>query len=209
MLTPRGSVTTVAALAIAMCCSACMPPMANLQSARTLGPDESRIAGYAGTIKEERESGSVTTAKAMGFLIGVGGDWSELQFRMDRLQPPDTESSTTFLSLATKFRLVDDVLALHFPVGFYWGSVNSLQLQPGAIATLPVSRYLQVNTAARVTVPLQTELDSWVVTNLGLGLSTNVERWAIMPEMGYAMNISRGSGNPLYTFGVGVTFYSD
>lgn len=86
----------------------CVPPMANMQSARTLESGESRIAGYASTIKEKQPDGSADVAKAMGVLIGGGGDHSELQLRFDRFQDPDGDGSNTFLSLGPKISAVDD-----------------------------------------------------------------------------------------------------
>lgn len=81
--------------------------------------------------------------------------------------------------------VVDGILTLGLPMTWYIG-LPAGQVAPGAVLTIPVSRHLEINGAARIST-LVTSYGSLPqpVFNVGLGISEDLSRWALRPEVGF------------------------
>lgn len=85
-----------------------------------------------------------------------------------------------------RLAIVNGYVAMDVP--FYWTVATPLaQIAPGVVVTLPVARGLEVNAGARAVVSLLVDEGSAVtpVYTVGLGLSGDLRRWAIRPEVGF------------------------
>ncbi len=215
---PLNDLLHVLAVAIALasvvtCATGCfVPPTANMQSARTMDPEQFRLTPYWSPVEERYEGDSERIASDYGALLGTGvGPNTELQLRYDRIDLADDGDGYNFTSFGPKIGAVEDVLAFTIPVGLYWGGgiefFETIQVHPGAVLTAPVNQYLEINTAGKLIFPLNADLYKWGVVNLGLSLSTDVSRWAILPEVGFAWNLSESDASSIFTYGIAIAFY--
>jgi hypothetical protein len=186
--------------------------MANMQSARTVERGEYRIAAYATGAEQSYHGRREPVANEYGGLFGFhAGARSELQIRFHRIQFTEDDDGYNFTSIGPKIGAVEDILAVALPIGFYWGAdidaLQTFQVHPGLQLTAPLNKYLEVNTAGKFILPLNTDMQKWGVVNIGLGLSSDTSRWALLPEVGFAWNLSESDAASLFSYGVALAFY--
>lgn len=209
---------TILLPSFALCCltvlaSGCfIPPMANMQSARTVEESQVRITPFYSAV-EEKDGGSEKVADEFGLLFGVGlGGKSEFQFRYDRFVFPEDDDGYNFTSLGIKVGAVKDILAFTIPLGFYWGSdvsiVDTFEFDPGVIATLPLGKSVELSGAGRLILPIDPDLVQRVILNGSVCLSTDVSRWALVPEVGYTVAIDDSKMDPLFSYGIGLVYFT-
>ena len=195
----------------------CLPTSANLQSARTIDKGQNRITPYVFQIDEaepDGRDGREHLATAYGVLLGWGtGDNSELQFRFEHQKFDGEDDGVNFYSLGPKFSNGGEWFAFILPIGVYAATVvptfSTIQLQPGIILTAPFGRYAELTGASKVIVPLESPEFSWGVVNLGMSLSSDVTRWAVMPEVAYTQNLGLPGEIPILTYGVALAIFTD
>ena len=102
-----------------------------------------------------------------------------------------------------------DWVAINVPVGFAFGEdlevSDTWHIHPTLLLTLPISKYIEFNPSAKVLIPFQSEQETLVAFNLGIGVSTNLERWAIRPEIGFLYN--PGESGRFLHFSLGFTYF--
>jgi hypothetical protein len=195
------------------------PPMANMQSARTVVGSQVRIAPYYSAIDQDIDDAASgesegRDADEFGMLLGIGaGDGTEFQLRYDRFeQAQDGDGGYNFTSLGLKMAAVKNVLAFTVPLGFYWGddisTLETLEIDPSVIATLPLGDRFEATGAVRAIVPVNPDLVQRIVVNLGFSLSTDVSRWAIMPEVGYSVDVDDSDSDPFISYGLALVFFT-
>jgi len=208
----------VALALFATCLNGCLvPPMANVQSARCMDKKQKRIVPYATTVAQTPGvaidvSARDHVANDFGVLLGFGaGRDSEFQIRFDRIHYTNSRSGYNYTSMGPKFGVVEDVFSILVPVGMYWEGAafafESLQFEPGAILTLPVNTHLEINTAGKLILPLNVGAPTWYIANLGVSISTDVDRWALLPEIGVAWANDENADGLLMTYGLAIAFY--
>jgi len=189
----------------------CVPPMANMQSARVAEKGETRFTPYAAAIKNSEEAGSEKTAN-YGALVGFGaGSRTEIQLRYDRFNFPDSDG-INYLSIGPKMGNDSGTFAFLLPFGVYWGrfpldGLATIQMEPGFVGTVPISRHLEVIAATKV-IFSGTAGPTWVVANFGLGFSSDVDRWALIPEVGIAHGL-RGMDVTMVSVGIAVETFTN
>ena len=114
---------------------------------------------------------------------------SEDDARLIRYLFGDLDADVHHASFGVKFGLLDGVLAAHLPVEvafvevpFAVGAGSAITTRPTLIATVPISKALEVNTSFNVILP--TALAS---VNFGLGIG-NLGTWSVRPEVGVMLN---------------------
>jgi len=195
----------------------CVPAAANLQSARTIDKGQNRITPYAFEVdraEDDNYNGQRKLANIYGFLLGWGtGDDSEFQLRFEHQHYPGEDDGVNFLSLGPKFSNARDNFAFVLPIGFYSATVipawDTVQIHPGFMGTAALGRYMELTGATKAIVPLQSPSFTWAAFSLGMSLSNDVHRWALMPEVVYMTNVGANDATPLVTYGVAVAFFSE
>ena len=187
-----------------------LPPAANLQDARMVGKGNVRVTGFWSGLNDTGEDGE-KVADEYGAMLGFGSsDRTEIQVRFERIAFADGDDGYQFLSIGPKFGLVEDRLALLVPGGVYVGEdigwVETIQFQPALMGSLPVSRNFEFNTAARFILPLDPDLFTWFNVGFGVGLSSDLDRWAILPEVSYSICLDEGEVDPIFSYGVALVF---
>jgi hypothetical protein len=186
-----------------------MPPAASLQNAHMVGDEQVRVAGSWYGLKDTGEGGEKLTNTFAG-LLGVGlNDRTELQFRFDHFDFSDSDVNYEFVSVGAKVGLIEDRLALVLPLGMYardgieWSSV---QIHPGAVGTLQAGQYVEVNASGKILFPFDQDNLIWFNLGVGVGFSTDLDRWAILPEIGYSVCLDEGEVDPVFSYGFSFVF---
>lgn len=193
----------------------CFSPInSTYESARTLEKGQFEFQGsfskyYGNNFQDTVEN----LNDNLGFGVGYGiSDKFDLKFRYEyfdtktRVQFFDQEynfESYNYLELGGKFQLQEDKMALLIPIGVYYyeyepGLTGSLvNMEPRFIITLSGNNNFETNIIPKATILYGGDGAAVIPgINLGFGISSNLDRWAIRPEFGYN----------ILTFTVGVGF---
>jgi hypothetical protein len=187
----------------------CIPPAANLQDARMVGKENVRLAGSWSGLKDTGEGGEKFANDYAG-LLGIGtSDRTEIQFRVDHFDFVDDEEGLGFVSIGPKFGLSENRLALVVPLGVYghngieWGTV---QIHPGLLGSLPVGRFFELNGAASLFFPFDQDYYTWFNLGIGVGLSTDLDSWAVLPQISYSVCLDESDVDPVFSYGFALVY---
>jgi hypothetical protein len=185
---PPGVIVTLLAGLAAVC--GCAAPFADLQGARLAGKGRVEVTGSFSSVSfsESGDSGELQREYTAQMAVGAGEklDW---RFRYTRIGPPGdgSEGSINVFGAGPKFGLNKDRVAVALPVGFAVGEGidvgDTFQIHPTVFFTLPASDNFELNLAGKVLLSVKGG-SAGVAANLGLGISSNLERWALRPEFG-------------------------
>jgi len=204
-----------ALLALCICVgmwSGCfVPPTAIMQSARVPEKGEMRITPYYSSVKESGAGGSEDLVDQFGFLFGISAGNTEWQLRYERTQFSGENDGYNFTSIGPKIAWFDNRFAFMIPAGLYWAEGvggDTFQIQPGFIGTVPIDRYVELSAAARYILAPSTDVDDWAILNFNAGLSSDVTRWAVIPEIGISWDVSTPDLDPLVNFSIALAVYT-
>ena len=187
----------------------CSPVLSDLQSARHLeeGQIEVTPAGsWQGWSKERDQDQQYHVGVQAGLgvskklearlryeLINYSVDFSDTD---DPFFSPESETLNIHsLAMGMKYSLIEDRLSVYLPVGFGFGSdagdvSQTLQAQPTLLFTHRFADFVEVTPSVKYLWLFDN--DDFYGFNLGAGLSTDLDKWAIRPEFGYFNNSSVG-----------------
>ncbi len=178
------------ALAISPLLAGCAAPFADLQGARLAGRGNVEVTGsfsslsYAGSGQTEAIQREYTAQLATG-----AGDNTDWRFRYTRIGPPGGSEGGGINVFGTgpKFALSRDRFAVALPVGFASGEGidvgDTFQVHPTVFFTYAAASGLDVNLSGKLLLSVRGG-EPGFAANLGLGISTDIERWAVRPEVG-------------------------
>jgi hypothetical protein len=192
----------------------CAAPFSDFQSARTLGPGEVEATPSYSHVRFRDDGESEKVQDEFGFQFAAGlSERAELRAKYFAVRVSDDDDSQTVsvLAVGPKFSLVEDRVALYTPIGFGFGSgietSETFQLQPTLLFTLPVSENFELNPSAKAQIWLnEDDADNLLSFNLGAGISNDLSRWALRPEVGLLVN--PGEDGSFLHFGLGLSFLS-
>lgn len=205
--TPTGRAAAVLSLIFPF--SACT--FSDLQSARLVGPGRFEITpGYSSVgISEDGEADKLQNNVGVQVATGIAPR-VDARMRYERVTFPDSDSGEGFsiLGAGPKFGLVEDHVAVYAPVAFAFGgdldSGETWQFQPTVLLTHPFSDHAEFTASLRGVIWLSDdELDDLIGANLGLGLSSDLNRWVVRPEAGFLKN--PGEEGTLWQWSLGFT----
>jgi len=108
--------------------------------------------------------------------------------------------------------IIKDRLAYYLPVSFAFGDEfqgeesETWVFHPTLLFIFSFGNNFEITPSAKVLIPLNYEdADPLIAFNLGTGLSTNLNRWVLRPEIGYLFN--PGKEGFLSQFSIGLTLY--
>ena len=100
----------------------------------------------------------------------------------------EDRASFIVFGLGPKVSLVPDHFSLYLPAGFADGegidASETFQTHPTMLFTATPARQIELNGSGKALIPISGDGDASFAFNVGLGLSPNVNRWAIRPEFG-------------------------
>ena len=172
------------------------PVFSDLQNAKLLGPGKIEVTPSFSTVSYSSEGESGHLQNHFGIQGGVG-IFSLMDFRLRyEYINVDTNGGDPFhaniLGFGPKFKLIKDVMAFYVPVGFAFSedieTADTWQVHPTLLTTLRLNKYIEFNPSAKILIPFKSEQSTLVAFNLGIGLSADLDRWAVRPEIGFLLN---------------------
>lgn len=204
---------TVAVLAVILSFPACT--FSDLQSARLAGPGRLEVTPGYSSVSISGAGDTERIVNQFGVRVATGlSPRVDLRVRYDRIDLVDDGEDEGFgiVGFGSKFGLVEDRLALYAPLGFIFGrdvdSGESWQFQPTVLLTEPISDHTEITISGRWVAWLNEDApDDLFGANLGLGLSSDLDRWVIRPEVGFLKE--SGAEGTLWQLSLGFSFLSE
>ena len=200
----------VAVLCLMVLHSTCT--FSDLQSARLVGPGRLEITpGYSSaSVSAEGESGKLQNQFGVRVATGLTSK-VDLRLGYEYVDFTDADEVFSVFGAGLKLGLVEDRVALFTPVGLAFGgdieSGETWQFQPTVLFSYPFHDHAEVTASGRGVIWLSDdEADNLIGANLGLGLSSDLDRWVVRPEAGFLKN--PGEEGTLWQWSVGFTIFS-
>jgi hypothetical protein len=203
-------------------CGSVSPVINQYEKAGTLKKGNFELMGNITGYSAAGGGGSESLNNNLGFRVGYGiSDKVNFKFRYEQLKPAnnfeyENSNSVNYFSFIPKFALIPDQLALLVPFSHY--SAKAEKNERGELIEEAYSfssitpQLIYTFTNAKNTMDLSPGLRADVLfagdgggvllgATLGAGFSTNLNRWAIRPEVGA---LSIGAGAFFVSYGVGL-----
>lgn len=192
----------------------CFTPInSTFESAKLLDKGEIEMQGnysiYYGDYGNFLGDDYVNLNNNFGLGVGYGiTDRFNMKLRYERINTKysieifDEEiniNGLNYIELSNKFSLKKDEIAASMPLSIYLYEGESVfSLDPRFFFTFGKNENFEFNLIPKAHIFVGDEIVFLPGINFGLGLSSNLNKWAIRPEFGF-------DGN--FTFGVGVNYY--
>lgn len=208
--TPR--LRFLAAALPALLAAGCVPYVADQQSARMLPARGIELNGSYSTVsfRNEGESEHVQDQFGARFAYGLS-DRTELRFTYERIELDDDfeADGLNLFGAGVKLGLVPERLALYVPVGMMTGedleSGDTWTVAPTLLGTWRASPQFELNPSVKAIYPFAAEdPEVFLGFHLGAGISTDLDRWAVRPEVGAVIN--PGDDGTVLGFTLGFSF---
>jgi len=195
----------------------CAPTFSTLQSAKLVDKGKFEVTPSFSMVYFSDEDSMVHCQNHYGFQVAYGlQDKLDFHLRYEFINVPPIEElygesfNVNVLGFGPKIGIVKDRIAFCVPIGFAFGGdiggiSETWQFHPTLIATLPVGNNFEFNPSSKLLVPLSGNSDILIAFNLGAGISTNLDKWAIRPEAGFLLN--PGEEGHFTHVSIGVTVY--
>jgi hypothetical protein len=179
----------------------CAPVFSTLQSAKMVGKGNFEVAPHFTTTSSTSDGETDHVQNHYGFQLGYGiSDRFDVSARYEYI----TMANANIFGIGPKASLVKDRIAAYLPVGFAFGGdiggIQEFEVQPTVLFTLPVGQYIEINPSVKSIIGD----DFYMAFNLGLGLSSDFNKYAIRPE--YGMLFNPGEKGHLGQFSIGLSF---
>ena len=206
------------ALVIFVFLARCAPPFSAMQSARLAGKGKFEVTPFFSTVSFSAEGETEHVQNEFGLQGAYGlGDRIDVQLRYEfisvEVEDPyagDLSASANVIGLGPKIGIYRDIFAFCLPIGFAFGGdiddvSETWQIHPTLVITLPIGKSFELSPSSKVLIPLSGDGDVLLAFNLGSGISANLRKWAIRPEIGFLIN--PGEEGHFTHFSVGITIY--
>ena len=194
----------------------CAPPFSEMQSAKLVDEGEFEITGHYSAVSwhNEREGATDDGGKAqdnMGVQLAYGVA-ERINFRA-RYEALIVEKNVDFTAHAfgfgPKFSLTEDAIAFYVPFGFATGgpisTEDTWQLHPTVILTTTHGNVFEFNASVKYILTFAEDTDDLMAFNIGLGFSSDLEKFVFRPEGG--MLINPGEDGYYWHWSVGLSIY--
>ncbi|MBK8969617.1 MAG: hypothetical protein IPM36_23740 [Lewinellaceae bacterium] len=185
--------------------SACVVPInSSFESARMLGKGNAEAMGHYSHYLVNAEGESEAVNNNFGLRLGYGiSDRFDLKMRYIRLLPKEEGASgVNYLDLAPKVAIVPGIFAGTMPIGLYFAEDETQWVfSPKLLYTYPANNMFEATLAAKADIFPDDDGEVYLGFNLGFGMSQNLDRWAIRPELGFMVN--PGESGTIWSFGIG------
>ena len=115
------------------------------------------------------------------------------------------KANITHLSFGIKYQLLKNKSAIYIPISFTKIDNDSeiiKQIEPTYIHTFSF-KYLEINPSIKALIPLDSNTKDYLLAyNLGFGISSNLSKWVIRPEVGILTSPLEEGGIPHMSIGL-------
>lgn len=190
------------------------PVGTHYDSAKSLKKNQLEASGSFTHYEVADEESNLVSNYNFGFRVGYGiSDQFDVKIRYEILTPIDNEAGdflnpVHFGSIEPKLSFANNKLAFKLPLNIYSNdfSTNSnpvFSISPAFMGTADLKKNIAESTLSLSYQHFFSEdLISLVGLNLGFGFSSNLEKWAIRPELGVLF------GSHVF-FGIGFNYNFD
>ena len=203
---------------VALLVQGCAPVFSEIQSAKLVGKGAIEVTASISTVSfaEGVDSDHVQSHLGLQAAYGLGNN-VDFRIRYERVFESFENFSANpvhVIGFGPKIGITSGSFhaALYLPVGNVYDTEmrefapDFWQFHPTLLLTIPVSEKFEVNPSAKVLIYLQQEdADKLLAINLGAGISTDLTKWAIRPEVGILIN--PGEEGIFTQFSLGYTLY--
>jgi len=183
-------------------CVSMAPINSSYESAKTLNKGQIELTGnyssYSLRTEDEYEKkGTEKVNKNYGFRIGYGiTPRLDLKFRYERLVPAlqedkDQLDGANYFALTPRYGFLKDHITGALDIGLYTYYLKEDKqsdaiffFTPRLAFTYPSGKYFDLTLNAKVDVLPSESLTYWGL-NLGCGISSDLNKWALRPEIGF------------------------
>ena len=205
-----------AVLSLIVLLSACST-ISDLQSARLVGPGELEVTSNYSSASLAYDGESDSIDNHLGVQVATGLMHKvDLRLRYGYLSFPNSDDGSSFLAFGPKFGVIEDRVAIYAPMGFAFGNdievADTWEFHPTILLSHRfsdnfLSDYAEVTVSGRAVLGLNDDSDQALFgSNLGLGLSSDLDRYVIRPEVGFLKD--PGEEGTVWQWSVGFTIYS-
>ena len=117
------------------------------------------------------------------------------------------KANITHLSFGIKYQLLKNKSAIYIPISFTKIDNDSeiiKQIEPTYIHTFSLKN-LEINPSIKALIPLDSKIKDYLLAyNLGFGISSNLSKWVIRPEVGILSSPSEGGSLPHMSIGLSI-----
>ncbi|MFC1713505.1 hypothetical protein ACFL6S_07555 [Candidatus Poribacteria bacterium] len=192
----------------------CAAPFSDLQSAKLVGKSkaEATPSFSSAHYSDDANTGTRHVQNHYGIQAAYGMS-SKVDFRLrfeHIILEKEGEDPFNVIGFGPKIAIVEDVAALNLPFGFALRDEIDIsetwEFHPTLIFTPLSANQFEINTSAKALIPLNRKnSDVLIAFNLGAGLSTDIEKWAIRPELEILLN--PGEDGHFMHFSIGLAIY--
>jgi len=183
--------------------------------AKTLGNKHFEVAGsYSQYVKATEKSSDITNNN-YGGRIGFGvSNNVDIKARYERLvSATENGGAGNYLSLLPKISLWKDKIAIIVPVCSYFNDVifdsdSRYTIAPEIIGTFTFGKNADITGTVKgdyAFARTNIESDFYYGFKLGMGVSSDLDKWALRPESGVLFN--PGQAYTIWSYGVGLIYY--
>jgi hypothetical protein len=194
------------------------PINSSFESAKTLNKGQMEcMRNYSSySLKAEGENGDKVTEKVnnnFGFKLGYGiSNRMDLKFRYERMLPvlqedKDQLNGVNYFALTPRYGIVKNRIAGALDLGLYSYTMKednisdqSYFIGPKLAFTYPSSKYFDLTLTTKIDIFLSDGDELWGL-NLGCGISSDLEKWSLRPEIGLMKDLSDFSYATWFTGG--------
>lgn len=185
----------------------CAPPFADLQNAYTLPPGRFQLTPSFSAVTSSYDGQTEHIENVYGIQVAAGLS-AGAEFRLAFARVDLVEATgVNVLAFGPKFA-VPGHSALYLPVGFAFGedfdSMETWQAHPTLLFTGRLQN-VEFNPSFKFLLPLSGGGDPLIAMNLGMGLSTDFDLWALRPEVGFLFDPAGDGYYTSFSFGVSIT----
>lgn len=197
-------------LLLFLCLYGCIAPVNSaFESARMLNKGDFEIQGnssvYLNSEPYVNDFSNINNNFGGALTIGVSRKYN-LKLRYEGIIVIDnfyqffdntitTPKIVNFVEIGNKINIIDQKVAFSIPLGLYIaGGDVAVMLKPRVIFSPYSSQHFQLNIIPRMHIGVGSSIQVFPAINIGLGLSQNLNKWAIRPEIGYDGHFTGGIG---------------
>ena len=118
------------------------------------------------------------------------------------------KANITHLSFGLKYQLLKNKSAIYIPISFTKIDNDSeiiKQIEPTYIHSFTLGKYFEFNPSIKALIPLDSDTKDYLLAyNLGFGISSNLSKWVIRPEVGILSSPSEGGSLPHMSIGLSI-----
>jgi len=194
--------------------SSCAPVLSDLQSARHLEKGQLEVTPSLSYMNWS--SNDEINQFHLGSQGGYGiTDRLEVRLRYEYISAKLDffgdgtleRTSAHAIGFGTKYSIIRDRLSVYLPIGFGLGddivTSDTWQMQPTLLFTHRFNQKIEITPSFKYVNTFSNTQD-FIALNVGLGLSTNLDKWVIRPEYSYGEGTEIGGSFSTFSLGFSI-----